>query len=164
MFTVPFITDAHPSYTVGDVILPWDAHQWKPVNRYTRIKYPFPYMWCFAVLRPFDFVKLGHFLIDDIDQIYGLAWPPANFGSKKNPTCPSYPSATFPHLLTIFGSRAQGVNINRGYFSTFYDGSIDNEMKSECFLHPHFTFYPHPMSGKYLFQTPRWLRWGGWNK
>ena len=60
----------------------------------------------FAVWRPFDFVNLGHLLIDDIDWISGLAWTPANFGSKKNPTGPSHPSTIFPYLLTIVGSRA----------------------------------------------------------
>ena len=62
----------------------------------------------YSVRCPVDFVKLGHFMIDDIERISDLAWPPANFGPKQNPTYPSHPSTTFPHLLTIFGSIAQG--------------------------------------------------------
>ena len=163
MFTAPFITAAHPSYTVGDTILPWDDKRRGPVLCHTRIKYPDPCTCRFAVQRPVDFAKLGHLLINDIDQISGLAWPPANFGSKNNPTCASHHSTTFPHLLTIFGSRVQRVNINRGSFATFWDRRIDNELKIECCLHPQFTFYPHPTSGKYGFQTPRQCIWGGCN-
>ena len=155
MFTAPFITAAHPSYAFVDTILPWDAQRWGPVLRHTRIKYPAPRTCRFAVRSLVNFVKLGHLLIDYIYQISGLARPPANFWSKDNPNCPSHPSTTFPHLLTIVGSRAQGVNIKRGSFATSCDRRIENEVKSECLLHPQFTnqttFYPHPTSGKYGF-------------
>ena len=164
MFMATIITSTHPSYVVVDSILPRDDQQRGPVLWHTRIKYPDPRTYRFAVRCPVDFVKLGNFLIDDIDRISGFARPPENFGSKKNPTCPSHPSTTFPHLLTIFVSRAQGVNINRGSFAKFCDGRIDNEVKSECFLHPQFTFYPHPKSGKYGFKNQRQCRWGGRNK
>ena len=142
MFTAPFITAAHPSYAVVDTILPRDA-QWRPpVFSHTRSKHPGPRTCRLAVRRPVNFIRLSHFLIHDIDQISGLARPPANFWSKKNPTCPSHSLMTFPHLVTIFGSKSQGVNIKRGYFVTFCDGRIENEVKSEFFLHPQFTFYP----------------------
>ena len=164
MFTAPFINATYPSYAVGDAILPRDAQQQVPVFRHTCIKYLAPCACRFAVRRPVDLVKLGHLLFDDIDRISGLARPTANFGYKKNPTCTSHPSTTFPHLLTIFGSIAQRVNINRGSFATFCKGMIEIEVKSECFLHNQFTFYPHPTSGKYGFQNPRRCRWVGCNK
>ena len=164
MFTTPFITAIHPSYAVGDTILPQDAQWQKTAFRHTRIKYPATCTCRFAVWRPFDLMKLGHLLINNINRISGLARPSANFGSKNNPTWTSHPSTKFPHLLTIFGSISQGVNINRGYFEMFFDGRIENELKRECFLRPQFTFYPHPTSGKYGFQKPRRCRWGEYNK
>ena len=168
MFMAPFIAAAHPYYAVIDAILPRDSQQRVPVLHHTRIKYPAPCTCRFAVRCPVNFVKLGHLLIDDINRISVLARPPASFGSKINPTCPSHPSTTLQHLLTIFGSRAHGFNINRGSFATFCGGRIENEVKSECFLHPQFTnqttFYPSPTSGKYVFQNPLQCRWGGCNK
>ena len=80
MFTAPFITAAHPSYTVGEAILPQDDQRLGPVFRHTRIKYLAPCMYRFAVRRPVDFVKLGHLLIDDIDRISSLARTPENLG------------------------------------------------------------------------------------
>ena len=56
------------------------------------------------------------------------------------------------------------ININRGSFAKFCDGRIDNEVTSECFLHPQFTnqttFYPHSTSGICGFKNPRQCRWG----
>ena len=129
--------------------------------RHIRIKYPAPCTCRFMVRSPFNFVKLVHLLINHIYPIYGLVQPPDNFGPKRNPTCPSHLSMIFPHLLTNFGSRSQGLNMNRSYFATFCDRRIDNEVKSECFLHPQFTFYPHPTSGKYKFLKPTSMHMGG---
>ena len=121
--------------------------------RHTRIKYPAPRTCRFVVQRPDGFMKLVHFLINDIDQISGLSRPPANFGSENNPTCPSHPSTTFPQFLTIFGSISQGVNNNRGSVATFCDRRSENEVKSECFLHPQFTFIPTQCQVNMYFKT-----------
>ena len=80
MFKAPLITDAHPSYTLGDTILPQDAQRRSPVFRHTCINYLAPRTCRFVVRRPIDFVKLGHFLINSIDQISSLARPPKKLG------------------------------------------------------------------------------------
>ena len=51
------------------------------------------------------------------------------------------------------------LNVDRGSFVTFCERRVENEVKSEWFLHPQFTnqitFYPHPTSGKYGFKNPK---------